>query len=57
MAQTSTNCRKLPILGWADVRIVAVGQNAIGVVAIAGVNATGVIAIGGVRSNSALPVN
>ena len=68
MAQDSTDSRKLPILGWADVGIVAIGQNAIGIVA-AGVwnsfgiaalsllNAMGVIAIGGGKSNSALPLS
>ena len=44
MEATSTQ-RKLPILGWADVGIIAVGQNAIGIVAAGVWNSFGIAAL------------
>ena len=44
MEETTTQ-RKLPILGWADVGIIAVGQNAIGIVAAGVWNSFGIAAL------------
>lgn len=60
MEETKTQ-RKLPILGWAGVGIIAVGRNAIGIVtagiwnsfgiaALSLLNAMGLVAIGGVNA-------
>ena len=43
--EETTSQQKLPILGWADVGIVAIGQNAIGIVAAGVWNSLGIAAL------------